>query len=134
MKALCHGGAKCVQCRRPITPEERQSCPLFDRQRASERKGSDITAWANYSRAPQAIELTHSDCPHLLGPIGENVKLKGCGCGAMTAVYECNLHQLCAPIPRTKNAEIVGDERGIRFCKDCPDNPANPSVSRPAAV
>jgi hypothetical protein len=73
-------------------------------------------------------------CPHLLDPTGENVRLKGCGCGAETAIYECDLHQLCAPIPRTKRAEIIGDDRVIRFCKDCPDNPANPSASRPAAV
>lgn len=66
------------------------------------------------------------NCPRLLDTTGEYVALKNCGCGAMTAVYECELYKLCAPVPRTKDAEILGRD-DVRLCLNCEMNPANQS-------
>lgn len=64
-------------------------------------------------------------CPHLRDPTDTSVALKGCGCGAMTMVYECELFGRCAPIPQAKRAELGEPSDNVILCKDCEHNPAN---------
>jgi len=69
------------------------------------------------------VQSVLRECQHLGDPTDSSVTLKHCGCGATTMVFGCALHTLCAPIPQTKKAEIVGRD-DVRLCLNCPDNPA----------
>lgn len=85
----------------------------------------------NYDTAPvrtcKAAPPPTPACPHLLEATGESVPVKQCGCGAMTAVFECALYVKCAPIVRKAGAYIEVAE--ITLCRDCPDNPANAAAT-----
>lgn len=68
------------------------------------------------------------DCEHLREPTGESVKVKNCGCGAMTMLYECDLMGLCAPLAKSKRAAT--ERADVTLCRDCEHNPANLAATK----
>ncbi len=116
MQKICttfENGA-CVDCDQPQCDCRRLCKPWL--------KGKS-RAWPKptQSTAAHPIEI----CPHLLGPIGESVKLFGCGCasssknGIDVSVWGCELHGKCVTFVKGTR---LGDET-IKRCVACGDNP-----------
>lgn len=74
------------------------------------------------TKAATQRPLSVDECPHLGDYTDEAVEQLRCGCpGARrTAVFDCDLHELCAPLARV--ATLARDD--VVACRFCDDNPA----------
>lgn len=99
------GGPQCVNC-------ERQICKPSNKRKDRPQ------------RRFHAPKVQVSKCPHLLEPLGESVKVLGCGCGSTrkngldTSVWGCGLYGRCAPLARGTH---LSDE-AVTQCSKCEQN------------
>lgn len=106
MKATCQTNRVgfCQQCGGHVTAI--QTCPAWLAKMAGD--GFEATA-------------TPDECPHLLDPTGESVKVFGCGCassskhGVLTTVFECEVYGRCVPFPKGTHLET----NTIKRCVNC---------------
>ena len=127
---ICTGVPVCDKCGAATAEGVLQQCPSTMTAEMLERIKLLLS---NPQRNEDSVIVTHQseisafDCDHIGDPTSDSAKLKGCGCGAFTTVFECELFQLCARIPITINAEII-ERTDVKLCLHCEHNPANQSA------